>query len=184
MKLLLIRHGKTLENTSGIIMGQLPGTLSREAIEQAKKLRNKIIDYEIDAVYSSDLKRCTDTARILTSNTILTITLDPRLRKISFGAYQGKRYNAIQEDYTANMDLSFPKGESNNSMINRTIAAINDIFEKHRDQTVLVVTHSGPIAAIEAALNKISFRASVLRKADHNQILEYEISKRLVIPKN
>jgi len=38
MKLILTRHGETIENQKGIMQGHLPGHLSKQGVEQAKKL--------------------------------------------------------------------------------------------------------------------------------------------------
>ena len=40
MRLIITRHGKTVENENGIIQGHMPGILSKLGIEQAKKLAN------------------------------------------------------------------------------------------------------------------------------------------------
>jgi len=63
MKLILTRHGETIENQKGIMQGHLPGHLSKQGVEQAKKLALRLKHNEIDAIYSSDLKRAADTAK-------------------------------------------------------------------------------------------------------------------------
>ena len=62
--LYLARHGQTEENMTRIFQGHMPGTLTVEGIAQAEALRDTLRDISLDAVVSSDLKRCVDTARI------------------------------------------------------------------------------------------------------------------------
>ena len=66
MRLILTRHGETEENVAGISQGQLlPGKLTDKGIEQAKKLASRLKDEKVDAIYSSDLARSADTAKII-----------------------------------------------------------------------------------------------------------------------
>lgn len=60
--LYLARHGQTEENMTRIFQGHMPGTLTVEGIAQAEALRDTLRDISLDAVVSSDLKRCVDTA--------------------------------------------------------------------------------------------------------------------------
>ena len=62
--LYLARHGQTEENIARIFQGHMPGTLTVEGIAQAEALRDTLRNISLDAVVSSDLKRCVDTARI------------------------------------------------------------------------------------------------------------------------
>ena len=62
--LYLARHGQTVENIARIFQGHMPGTLTVEGIAQAEALRDTLRNISLDAVVSSDLKRCVDTARI------------------------------------------------------------------------------------------------------------------------
>ena len=59
--LYLARHGQTEENMTRIFQGHMPGTLTVEGIAQAEALRDTLRDISLDAVVSSDLKRCVDT---------------------------------------------------------------------------------------------------------------------------
>ena len=67
MRIILTRHGETEENKKGIMQGHMPGNLSVEGINQAKKLGLRLKDENVSAVYSSDLKRAVDTTNIILS---------------------------------------------------------------------------------------------------------------------
>lgn len=56
--LYLARHGQTEENIARIFQGHMPGTLTVEGIAQAEALRDTLRNISLDAVVSSDLKRC------------------------------------------------------------------------------------------------------------------------------
>lgn len=98
MKLLITRHGQTEDNVNSITMGQRDSKLTALGIQQAqgKALQLEGLSQKIDYIYTSDLGRCTQTARII-SNTLglPETTPDKNLREISFGKYEGLPYSAI-----------------------------------------------------------------------------------------
>lgn len=183
MKLILTRHGKTKENVARVILGQNPGELSDEGVQKATELKKKIDHFNVDIVYSSDLKRCVDTANILTSSMNCEIKFDPRLREINFGEHQGKPYSVVKSHHISQMDLPFPNGESNNQLIKRVIDSINDMLRYHHNKTILVVSHSGPISVITASVSHTSFADTIDDEADHNDILILKIDKPLDYPR-
>jgi len=58
MRLILVRHGETEENVAKITQGHMPSKLTKQGIEQAKKLALRLKDEKIDKIFVSDLKRC------------------------------------------------------------------------------------------------------------------------------
>ena len=65
MRIYFTRHGETEWNKLGIIQGQLDSALTSEGIEMGKRLREMSKDLNFDKVYSSDLGRAYDTARLI-----------------------------------------------------------------------------------------------------------------------
>ena len=84
--LYLARHGQTEENMTRIFQGHMPGTLTVEGIAQAEALRDTLRDISLDAVVSSDLKRCVDTARIAVEGRNLPWEKMVLLREIDWGS--------------------------------------------------------------------------------------------------
>jgi len=182
MKLLLIRHGETKENKSGIILGHEGGELSQAGVESVKRLSRQLRQRAINKVYCSDLKRCTDTADILFKDRKLDINLRPGLREINFGDFQGKPHSAIPENYLDSPDKKFPNGESNFDFIKRVIDTINIIFQNNQTHTVAIICHSGTISAINAANKKNSFSEELKNKAEQSIVYEITMKMRLSYP--
>ncbi len=91
MKLILTRHGETEENKSKIFQGHLPTKLSKEGINQVRRLARRLKDEKIDAIYSSDLPRAIDTAKEIAKyhkNACLIFTKE--LREFDAGELTGK----------------------------------------------------------------------------------------------
>ena len=63
MKLIITRHGETIENAKRICQGHLGGNLSKKGKLQAKKLAERLKNEKLDVIYSSDLKRTKDTTK-------------------------------------------------------------------------------------------------------------------------
>lgn len=154
MKLFLTRHGQAEDNVRGITMGQRDSKLTALGVRQVerKALEIKKLSQKIDHIYISDLGRCMQTAQIISDTLGLQeATSDKDLREISFGKYEGLPYDAIPHIEGGYMKARFPDGESDEIMATRVINAVNRIYEAGQDACVLIVTHSGPIAATLAS---------------------------------
>ena len=64
MLVYLVRHGQSEANLKRFVGGQLDVPLTPQGIEDAKKAGKMLEDIHFDKVFSSDLKRATDTAKI------------------------------------------------------------------------------------------------------------------------
>ena len=91
ISLYLARHGQTEENIARIFQGHLPGRLTVEGISQAEVLRDSLKRIPLDAVVSSDLKRCMDTAEIVMEGRELPWETTSLLREIDWGSWTGLR---------------------------------------------------------------------------------------------
>ena len=97
IRLLLIRHGETVDNINKILQGQTDGKLTENGILQARQLAEQLSHEQIDAYVSSDLKRAVDTCieialphfdgnRMAADNAIMRT---PLLRERDWGRFTG-----------------------------------------------------------------------------------------------
>jgi len=146
MRLLLVRHGRTVENQRRIVQGHIQGTLSKEGVKQAKLLAKRLSDMKIDIIFTSDLKRAKDTAKeIIKLHPEAKLVEDKRLRERSFGIYDGKHKDLVIKKVFQKNDFSYrpPKGESFEDVIKRVKDFYKEILKNHTKKTVLVVAHGG-----------------------------------------
>lgn len=89
VRLLISRHGETLENTLSILTGQSESSLTEKGKEQAQKLVKRLLDsYEIDSIFTSDLSRAMYTAETISKFTGIGFVVEPLLRERCFGKYE------------------------------------------------------------------------------------------------
>ncbi len=151
MKLILIRHGETQENKKGILQGKIPGKLSKDGIQQAKKLALRLKEEKIDYIYSSDLARASDTAKeIQKFHPEIKIIYNNLLSEIDFGDWTGKKKSEI--------DMNKPPSnmETPKEVQKRVLSFLNSIRNKeHINKTVLLVSHYGcNVSLLSYFLNK------------------------------
>lgn len=153
----LIRHAETLGNLEKRYIGsKTDEELSTEGIERIYE-RKKIIlkekeycDLSILPVYSSPMKRCIQTAKIMLERE--DINIKDELREIDFGDFEGKNYKDLSsnQDYQKWIDsggtIPFPNGESREDFIERSYKAFSEILEEEKD--FVIVCHGGNIMAI------------------------------------
>lgn len=136
MKLILIRHGETIENQTNICQGQNHGQLSENGIKQAVFLKEALSEFKIDICFSSDLKRAMDTSKIISVSKGFQVIPDSRLRERNLGELQGKKF---PENWNSLEALS--GAESVVSMVERIEKFLNEILVKYNNNTILIVSH-------------------------------------------
>lgn len=88
--LLLVRHGETYDNAKGIMQGRMPGALNENGVSQARKVRDEMKDADIDVFLSSDLKRASDTCRIIAEPHGMEVVQTRLLQERDWGGLTGK----------------------------------------------------------------------------------------------
>lgn len=158
MRLTITRHGQTEENSKGVVQGQLPGKLTKQGIDQARSLGKSLKDRRFDYIYSSDLARCVDTTKEVTKyHTDTTLELTKDLREINFGDIQGMRASDVEWDsYEGDFLNKKPGGgESILELQDRIVSFLDKISEVHKGQSILLVTHGGPMRAVKSYFEDI-----------------------------
>lgn len=158
VELWLVRHGQTDWNLTGRWQGQAsdaPG-LNETGRKQASVASEKMKGVEISAIYSSDLLRAKQTAEAIAVSLELPVILEPRLREINLGAWEGMFSEDIEAQYPQELadrardpfHTPAPNGESPYEVAERVLKAVNEIADRHRDESVLIVAHGISLAVI------------------------------------
>jgi broad specificity phosphatase PhoE len=149
--LYVVRHGATDWNQSGRIQGHTDIPLNETGRAQARLASIRLAGVRAAALYSSDLLRAYETARIIGQATGLAVVPTPGLREINFGVWQGLSSLQIREQdpdvYAARRanpyDVAPAGAETWRRFYDRALQAVRDVLAATAAQRVIVVTHSG-----------------------------------------
>lgn len=156
MKLVLLRHAVTAD-TGVRLSGRLPDIpLSEEGVEMASIAGARLAREDVNALYSSPIQRCEETATIVGE----ALGLRPRtvgaFTEVDFGDWTGRllgdlaRLDAWRLLNEAPSRFTFPGGEALVDAQSRTVAAVERLDEAHRRHTIVVVTHNDIIRLVVA----------------------------------
>ncbi|MFC5817869.1 histidine phosphatase family protein [Nonomuraea harbinensis] len=155
--LLLARHGLT-DLTGPVLAGRTPGVhLSDAGRAQAAALAERIAGVRLDAIVSSPLERCRETAETVAAGRGLPVETDERLLECDYGDWTGRELKELAKDplwpvVQAHPSAAvFPGGEAMTAMQYRAVAAIRGWNRRLGEKAVyLACSHGDVIKAIVA----------------------------------
>jgi phosphoserine phosphatase len=158
MRLIITRHGETEENKLNIMQGHRPGKLSKEGIEQARKVALRLAKEKIDVIYSSDLARAADTAReIARYHPFASLIFTEEMRERNFGVYEGMSRDDFKiEDFA--LTLEPEHGETYQMHFDRVDTFLKGVIKKHMNETILLVGHGGTNKMLLGSIENATLR--------------------------
>lgn len=149
MDIIMVRHGESEDNIK-MVLSNYNAKLTENGINQIKRTKEKLKNYEFEDVYYSPLTRTNETRSILGLQGIE----EPRIAEIGFGIFTGLRYEEFVDKYPIESKLwiddpytyDMPKGESINTVYKRVEEFLNEVIQK--DNNILLITHEGIIRII------------------------------------
>ncbi|GAC1328343.1 MAG: histidine phosphatase family protein [Mycobacteriales bacterium] len=159
-RIVLVRHGRTSWNAAGRLQGQLDPPLDDTGVAEAAAAAEVLATLPVAAVVASDLQRAAATAGPLARLLGRPATLDPRLREIGLGAWQGLTIDEARLTFPAEydgwrhgVDVRRGGGETYAEVARRTLPAIEAALgDVPPGQVLVVVTHGGTARAAIGAL--------------------------------
>ena len=164
-RLILIRHGESTWNRERRIQGQLDPPLSEHGHEQARRVAGRLARRRVEALYTSDLLRASQTAAPIA----LALGVDARpmkeLREIFLGDWEGLHTDELAQRFPEAWDAwtrepswdVVPRGEGASAFEARVASALAQLFAAHTRGDAIVVTHGG---VIQIALHSVVGRPS------------------------
>ncbi len=155
--LIFVRHGQSETNLSQVFTGQSNIHLTPLGWEQAERTAAYLkANYAVDAVYSSDLIRCLETAQPTLEAFGLPVIPEPGMREIDVGLWEGIPYREIAERFPDTHRIwmndyahAHPDGgESVVDLDRRVSAALERMIRSNPGRCIAVFSHSTPIRLI------------------------------------
>ena len=159
---MLIRHGESQPYTPGVRFPLADGhgdpPLAPEGHEQARLLAKRLASTSIDAIYVSSLCRTAQTAAPLAERLGLTPAVEPGLREVHLGEWEGGEYRQrvaerdpmVMAVFSAERWDVIPGAEASEAFAARVREAIERLAAAHPDQRLAVFTHGGVIGELLA----------------------------------
>jgi len=153
-KLILVRHGETDDNKNLVFQGQDGRGLNARGRDQAARLAARLVAANVKpaALYASDLDRARETAEILGRALSLVPALDPDLREVFLGEWQGLSHAEIAarfpEQWAAwqrGEDVKRGGGETYAELGARMARAVGRVAGAHPGQVAAIVSHGAAI---------------------------------------
>jgi len=156
MKLFVVRHGETDGNLYKIMDGIRDIDINETGINQAKITRDKLKDIKFDLIITSPLIRTKHTMEVININNYPVI-YDSRIIERDCGEFIGLPFSSLDRDLYWNYydKTKYERVESIDTLFKRVFSFLDDIKEKYKDKTILLVTHSGVGKAIDCYFNGI-----------------------------
>ncbi|MFV0494540.1 histidine phosphatase family protein [Mycobacterium sp.] len=133
MTVLLLRHGRSVSNTAGVLAGRSEGVaLDDKGCRQAAGLIDRIGELPIRAVLCSPLLRCRRTVEPLAAALGLQPVIEDRLAEVDYGEWTGRKiselvgeplWRVVQAQPSAAV---FPGGEGLAQVAARAVAAVRE----------------------------------------------------------
>lgn len=181
MRLIVVRHYKTLNNARRRILGwtdspPVPGWESNLA-ELDHILRAHVPRF--DCLYSSSLTRARETARwFARQRPDVPVRERAELNEVDYGELAGFSKAWVETQcprYKRDPGYVFPHGESFESMRERSIGCLIDLEREHAEQTLLVVVHAGIIRGLITHFLGLPLLGNLNQKISHRYIGDFSI---------
>lgn len=179
-KVFLVRHGATDWNKEKRAQGHADIDLNEDGHKQAAAVATELAHQHLDAVYSSDLKRARDTATAVAAAHGLEVQIDPDLREIDQGEWEGLTTDEIRTRWP---DLwgpnrhynARPGGESPQQVKSRALRALGKACAAHPEGAIAVVSHGGTIRWLSAdALGYDDYRSRRIRGLGNGAVVSLD----------
>lgn len=159
----VFRHGETDWNVATRFQGHTDIELNENGIRQAEELGEKLKQFEIPIIASSDLSRAHNTAKIVTKFHPAKIITSDQLREAHLGDTEGMLRDDVIKTFSEeswirwrsakpeDIDFGWPNGETKRNQLTRMKNYIRKFVNEHItdfSKPLGVSTHGGVLARL------------------------------------
>ncbi|MEM3101734.1 MAG: histidine phosphatase family protein [Candidatus Nitrosotenuis sp.] len=149
MNIFLVRHGEVLSNLRKVYAGKSPEPLTERGRRQAYESGERLKSFNIDALYTSPVKRAVETAMIIGEVTGKEYIVMDEFREMELGPWEGLSEDEIARLYPKEWriwqekpaELFMNGRETLNELVDRTLNGIRKIIDNYLHQNISLVTH-------------------------------------------
>jgi probable phosphoglycerate mutase len=182
-KIYIVRHGQTDFNLKNIVQGSgVDSSLNERGIAQAKAFFEHYKHVPFDKIYTSTLKRTTETVKNFLDLGIPSESL-AGLNEISWGNKEGFKITPEEDQYyhymlkqwqLGNTSLKIEQGESPDDVVRRMKPEVAYIMSKPEEHTVLICMHGRAIRILLCIL--LDYPLKSMDMFEHENLCLYLLS--------
>jgi Fructose-2,6-bisphosphatase len=161
LDLYIFRHGETDWNRERRLQGHTDIPLNQTGVDQAHKLAELIAPFKPQVIFTSDLSRARETAKIV--NKVLKVPLyeNKGLRECHVGIAEGMLRDDVTKLHGDNfwdrwvsvapedVHFAFPSGEKKSDHLKRMISCIEEFCRQHPQyERIAISTHGGSLRRV------------------------------------
>ncbi|MFQ5902624.1 MAG: histidine phosphatase family protein [Candidatus Binatia bacterium] len=179
--LFLLRHGETTWNQKRRVMGRRETPLSRKGIHQARQIARILPSLEIEAIYTSPLKRAVQTTHILAERDDVSVKIDANLTEVAFGRWEGYRFEELIRDRSYRRFLKtplkakVPGGETIRDVQKRGLKVARRAAKEFPEGRLLFVSHGDVIRAIVCHYMRLPLEEFRRLRIDNGSLTALEV---------
>lgn len=152
-RIYLVRHGENRANLTKEFSSRLVDyPLTEKGRLQAAQTAEFFRDKQIQAVYSSPLKRASETAQIISAALNLPVTILEQFRELDVGLLEQQpptteaweeHNQVIGAWFEGHPERRFPGGENYYELLARMRSGLTQVLDGLQDQNLIIVGHGG-----------------------------------------
>ena len=167
-------HSISEDNEHGVASGWHHSQLSARGRALAAKLGERRRHDGIHAVFTSDLGRAVETARIAFAQSTIPILADWRLRECDYGDLNGQLAPELHADRQHYLEKPYPGGESWQQAIARVGQFLPNLRLRWEGARVLVIGHVATRWAFDHLLNGVPLEELIVADFNWREGWEYQ----------
>ncbi|PUA80323.1 histidine phosphatase family protein [Nocardioides currus] len=179
VRLLVARHGEADYETD--LLADDGGSLSPLGRSQSAALAESLAGERIAHVVTSSLSRAVQTGEIVAAALGVGVTVREGLREFSVGSFAGQAtdpdpFRATFDAWLdGRLDERIPGGETGSEVVARVEAVLEEVRDRFRGESVLVVSHGGAICtAVPNLARNVDRRHPVGRSLPNTGVVELD----------
>ncbi|MGA2331584.1 MAG: alpha-ribazole phosphatase [Syntrophales bacterium] len=181
-KLLLLRHGDIGKQYQDRYIGSADVSMSPLGHQQVRAIRALLGKERPSQCISSPMMRCRETAAVVMETADMDFTVDPDLREIDFGRWEGMDFGEIQKAFPEEIDrwaefkadFAFPGGDKIGDFQERVVSVAERLATNPAD-TILICTHGGVIRLLICHFLGLQPWHYILFKVKHASLATIEL---------
>lgn len=189
MEIILIRHGQTKGNVEKRFAGFTDSPLTDKGRSDSLKRVQKTIEAlekkekKITHIYSSPLSRAKFMAENFSKELNLSINFSEDIKEMNFGILENMSFNEVLAKYPKEVDeiykndeFQIPEGESFLEFKDRIDNFLNNLIEKHDEESnIVVICHGGVIQTALTLILGIEHKKRWNFKVQNTGFVSFEV---------